>query len=195
MTSRSSVGRSGGKVPGRKHRSKPFRVDEVKGRANFLAIVSQCTSLRRAGKQYVGLCPFHKERHPSFYVHPEKKLFYCFGCGAGGDVFAFVMLLLGCGFRYALESVAHFPEGVALASDPRSGSRFGVGEGAKPLRPPKAVAYHSQSLKESRSRVLAELRATTRRLQAIRKTNEADARALATACEPLRSCSVPLLEE
>jgi hypothetical protein len=193
-----SRGRSHKRVKSREDRKsiripKPFRANEVKARANFLEIVSQYTSLRRAGKQYLGRCPFHAEKLPSFYVHPVKKVFYCFGCGAGGDVFSFVMRILGCDFRHALESVAQFSDGVALASDPRSGSRFGVSEGAKPLRPPQAVAPHSQSLKQSRLRVLAELEATTRRSRAIEATNNADSSALATACEPLRCCAIPLL--
>jgi CHC2 zinc finger len=174
---------------------RPFRAAEVKAHANFLGIVSQYTHLRRTGNQYVGRCPFHSERHASFYVHPQRKLFHCFGCGAGGDVFTFVMMITPCDFRDALAKVAEFRPGVALASDPLRGSRFGVGEGAKPLRPPKAVACHSQSLKSSRSRILAELEATNRRLRAMERTNNADSQALATACEPLRSCSVPLLEE
>lgn len=174
---------------------RPFVAAEVKARANFLEIVSQYTFLRRVGDQYMGRCPFHSERHASFYVHPQKKIFYCFGCGAGGDVFSFVMKITGCDFRMALEKVAEFSPGVALASDPRSGSRFGVGEGAKPLRPPKAVTRHSQSLNESRTRILAQLKAMSRRLRAVERTNTANSLGLATACEPLRSCSVPLLEE
>ena len=168
---------------------KPFRADELKARANLLDIVSQFASLRRAGNQYVGLCPFHLETHPSFYIHPDKRVFYCFGCGAGGDVFAFVMRIFGCDFRHALESVAQFSDGVALASDPRSGSRHGVGEGAKPLGPPKAGSSDSQSLECSRARILADLDATNRRLLAIKETNRASSAVLSTACEPVRGGS------
>ncbi|MGB7562294.1 MAG: CHC2 zinc finger domain-containing protein, partial [Candidatus Acidiferrales bacterium] len=65
---------------------------EVKRRCNFVAIVSRYTKLHRAGRQFVGLCPFHAERTPSFYVDPQRKLFKCFGrCDAGGDVFDFIM--------------------------------------------------------------------------------------------------------
>jgi hypothetical protein len=167
-------------------RPRPFVAAEVKASANIVEIVSQYTPLRRAGKQYVGLCPFHSERHPSFYVHTEKKVFHCFGCGTGGDVFSFVMQILGCDFRRALEIVALHSEGVARASDPRSGSRFGAGEGAKPLRPPKAAVRHSQFPQNSRARILAELDAIDPRLQAIQTSNDAASAALATACEPLR---------
>jgi len=90
--------------------SLPVQLDarEVKSRADFVAIASRYTSLYRSGRQYVGLCPFHRERHPSFYIHPEKKVFHCFGCGAGGDLFRFVMVVEGCDFQRALEIVAAF---------------------------------------------------------------------------------------
>jgi hypothetical protein len=162
----------------------PLLAANVKSRADFVAIASQHTSLRRAGRQYVGLCPFHSERHPSFYVHPGKQVFYCFGCGAGGDVFAFVMRANDCDFRRALEIVAQFTAGVARASEPRSGSRFGASEGAKPLSLPKAGIPHSQSSQDSRAQILAQLEATNRRLQAIDATNRAASAALSTACEP-----------
>ena len=81
----------------------------VKGRADFVAVVSRYTRLRRAGRQFVGLCPFHREQHPSFYVRPEKKIFLCFGYGSGGDLFDFVICVERCDFRRAVEIVAAFP--------------------------------------------------------------------------------------
>ena len=164
--------------------SKSLDARALKQRVDLVALVSSFTKLRHRGCELIGLCPFHRERHPSFYVNPEKQVFHCFGCGAGGDVFAFVMRAARCDFRHALEIIEEFAHGVALASDPQSGSRFGVGEGAEPLRLPKAVASNSQSLKNSRPRILAELEATTRRIRAIESTNDANSRALATACEP-----------
>jgi hypothetical protein len=82
---------------------------EVKAGADFVAIASCYTSLRRSGRQYVGLCPLHRERHPSFFVHPDKKIFYCFGCNAGGDLFDFVMQVENIAFSSALAWVADFP--------------------------------------------------------------------------------------
>jgi hypothetical protein len=163
-----------------------FIAAEIKARANFVEIVSQYTSLRRSRKQYVGCCPLHSDRHPSFFVHPEKKIFHCFGCNSGGDIFSFIMQIHNCDFRRALEIVALHSEGVALASDPRSGSRFGVGEGENPLRPPKAAVSYSQSSQNSRARILAELEATDRRIRKIQAANDAASARLATACEPLR---------
>jgi DNA primase len=75
---------------------------ELKRRANLLDIAGRFTRLRKSGGQYMGLCPLHYERHASFYVHPVKKVFKCFGCGVGGDVFDFVMLIWGCDFLDAL---------------------------------------------------------------------------------------------
>jgi hypothetical protein len=95
------------------------------------------------------------------------------------------MRILGCDFRHALESVARFSEGVALASDPRSGSRFGVSEGgASPLSPPKAGRHHSQSFPKPGLQALERLEAAERRHRAVEATNRAVAAELATPCEP-----------
>ncbi len=109
----------------------PLDARQVKERADFVAIAGRYTRLRRSGRQYVGLCPFHSERHPSFYVHPGKKIFYCFGCGAGGDVFDFIMRAEGGDFLRALEIAASLP-GVARESELRSSERFRAGVGASP---------------------------------------------------------------
>ena len=72
-------------------------------RPSLVEIVEQSgICLRRVGKELVGLCPFHDEKTPSFYVNPDKELFHCHGCQAGGDVFAYVMQLKGVGFKEAL---------------------------------------------------------------------------------------------
>ena len=166
----------------------------LRASVDLAAFVNQFTRLHRAGSQLVGLCPIHSERHPSFYVHPKKQVFYCFGCGVGGDLFAFVMRSAGCDFLRALQIVSEFSEQVARDSEPRSGSRFDAGVGAKPLSPAKRGAPHSQSIQESRAGILAALDATNRRLRAIEETNRAALAALATACEPARGGSL-LLEE
>jgi hypothetical protein len=174
----------------------PSRLDarELKSKTNLCAFVARFTALRRSGRQFVGLCPLHAERDPSFYVNPEKQVFYCFGCGAGGDVFAFVMRVAGCDFYHALRAVSDFLEGVARTNKPRSGLWFGASEGAKPLSPPKADAHDSQFSRRSRAQILAKLDATSRRLRLIEATNRAASEALATACEPERSDGGLLLE-
>lgn len=157
----------------------------VKARADFVAIVSQYTSLRSRGRQFVGLCPFHPERHPSFFVEPGRKVWKCFGCGAGGDLYAFVMRVNNCDFRSALEIVAQRALGVARESEPRSGERFRAGRGLPPPAAKRPGTY-SQFSEQSRARGLAQLEAANRRLAAIDATNRAASQALATACEPDR---------
>jgi hypothetical protein len=83
-----------------------FDAPDVKRSADVFSILSRYTRLRRAGRQYVGLCPFHSERHPSFYVEPARKIWKCFGCGLGGDILAFVMRIESCDFRSALRILA-----------------------------------------------------------------------------------------
>jgi len=149
---------------------------------DLVELVEGYTRLRPCGRQFVGLCPLHSERHASFYVHPGKQVFKCFGCGAGGDVFEFLMRATGCDFRCALEIVAELT-GVASESEPRSGERFRAGVGASP-QDAKRPASYSQSSLESRARILAALDATNRRLSRIEATNRAALASLATACEP-----------
>lgn len=67
------------------------KIQEVKQSADIVSIISDYVSLKRSGRNFVGSCPFHKERTPSFTVSPEKQIYHCFGCGAGGDVFTFIM--------------------------------------------------------------------------------------------------------
>jgi hypothetical protein len=70
---------------------------------NILDVVGQYVQLRKMGREYVGLCPFHVEKTPSFAVSPDKQLFHCFGCGAGGNIFDFVMRMEDCDFRTAVQ--------------------------------------------------------------------------------------------
>ena len=67
------------------------QVSEVRGRSNILEVVSDYVSLKKTGKNYKGLCPFHSEKTPSFMVNEEKQIYHCFGCGEGGDAFTFLM--------------------------------------------------------------------------------------------------------
>jgi DNA primase len=77
----------------------------VKDAADIVEIVSAYTDLRRSRDRFTGLCPFHEERTPSFSVDPRDKLYYCFGCEAGGDVFRFVQEKEGLGFPEAVEAL------------------------------------------------------------------------------------------
>jgi DNA primase len=84
----------------------PDSVERVKQAADIVEVVSAHTDLRRQGARYVGLCPFHDERTPSFSVEPTEKLYHCFGCGVGGDVIKFVEEKDGLGFAEAVELLA-----------------------------------------------------------------------------------------
>lgn len=87
-------------------RFSPQSVDRVRQAADIIEIVNQHTDLRQQGGRWVGLCPFHEERTPSFSVNPAEKLYYCFGCEAGGDVFRFVQEKEGVEFPEAIELLA-----------------------------------------------------------------------------------------
>jgi DNA primase len=81
-------------------------IDRVREAVDMVELVSQKTDLRRSGTRWSGLCPFHDERTPSFSVNPEEKLYYCFGCGEGGDVFKFVQQTEALEFQEAVELLA-----------------------------------------------------------------------------------------
>src|SRR5437016_808609 len=80
--------------------------ETVRNSADIVRVVSDYVGLKGAGSAFKGLCPFHSEKTPSFSVHREKQIFHCFGCGAGGDVFSFVMLAEKVAFPEAVRIVA-----------------------------------------------------------------------------------------
>ena len=85
----------------------PDSKERVRDAVDMIDLVSARTELRRAGaNRYEGLCPFHEERTPSFGIDPVKKVYHCFGCGAGGDVFTFVQETEGLDFGGAMELLA-----------------------------------------------------------------------------------------
>src|SRR6202035_5963759 len=89
------------------------KTEEIRSRADIVEIVGSHVRLRRAARNFVGLCPFHNEKTPSFSVNSERGFFHCFGCGAGGTVFNFVMRTEGLSFPEAIESLAR-RRGVSL---------------------------------------------------------------------------------
>ena len=126
------------------------KISEIKNAADIVDIVSEAVLLKKAGKNHVGLCPFHSEKTPSFTVSPDKQIFYCFGCGAGGNVFSFLMKQEGLSF----------PEAVR-----RLGKRYGIDIPDRPLSPEqkkkisereslfdinrRAMEFYHQTLKSS----------------------------------------------
>lgn len=90
--------------------------EEIRDRIDIVELVSQYVKLERAGKNFKGLCPFHPEKTPSFHVSPELNRFHCFGCGASGDVFGFLMRIEGLSFREAMRGLAE-RAGIELRAD------------------------------------------------------------------------------
>ena len=84
----------------------PSWLDELRARADIVQIVGQYVQLKKNGRKYWGLCPFHGEKTASFSVDPEKQLFYCFGCKAGGSVIHFVMEIEHLPFPEAVKHLA-----------------------------------------------------------------------------------------
>lgn len=81
-------------------------LDEIKSKNDILDIVSQYVTLKRTGRNYMGLCPFHKEKSGSFCVSPDKQIFHCFGCGVGGNVFHFISKIENLNFKESVEFLA-----------------------------------------------------------------------------------------
>lgn len=82
------------------------KIDEVRQAADIVEVISSYVPLARAGNLFKGLCPFHAEKTPSFTVNPEKRIFHCFGCGVGGNVFRFLMMQKGISFAEAVRELA-----------------------------------------------------------------------------------------
>lgn len=91
-------------------------IEEVRERSDIVDVISNYVKLKRSGSNYVGLCPFHNEKTPSFSVSRNKQMYYCFGCGAGGNVFTFIMEYENFSF---VESVKYLAEraGVDLPAE------------------------------------------------------------------------------
>jgi len=81
-------------------------IDEIRNSNDIVDVISQYVVLKRSGRNFFGLCPFHKEKSPSFSVSPDKQIFHCFGCGAGGNVIHFVSKVENLGFKETLETLA-----------------------------------------------------------------------------------------
>ena len=81
-------------------------IEKVRFSNDIIDVVSEYTNLKKSGKSYKGLCPFHDEKTPSFNVSPEQQLYYCFGCGVGGNIFNFIMEIEGLTFTEAVEFLA-----------------------------------------------------------------------------------------
>ncbi len=81
-------------------------IDEIRNKNDIVDVISQYVVLKRSGRNFFGLCPFHKEKSPSFSVSPDKQIFHCFGCGVGGDVLRFTSKIENLSFRETVEMLA-----------------------------------------------------------------------------------------
>lgn len=95
------------------------KIEEVRRRTDIVSLIGEYVTLRKAGRNYLGLCPFHQEKTPSFNVSPEKQMFHCFGCGEGGNGVSFLMKLNHLTFPEAVRQLAH-KVGVVISDRPLS---------------------------------------------------------------------------
>ncbi len=98
--------------------------DRVRDATNIVELVGAITTVKKSGRTYTAICPFHQEKTPSMSLDPARGLFHCFGCGVGGDVFSFVQDTQGLSFPEALEFLAQ-KAGITLEEDPAAGRRKG----------------------------------------------------------------------
>lgn len=85
---------------------KPDLLEEIRSRVDLVRLIGDYVPLRKSGRRYLGICPFHNESSPSFSVNPEGQFFYCFGCKASGDLFEFIMRMEGLDFPAAVKTLA-----------------------------------------------------------------------------------------
>ena len=97
------------------------KIDEVRNATSIVDVISNYVNLKRTGRTFKGLCPFHAEKTPSFTVNQERQIFHCFGCGQGGNVFRFIMLQKGVSFPEAVSELAE-RNGIDLPRNSESGS-------------------------------------------------------------------------
>lgn len=126
-------------------------IEQIRAANDILEVIGAYLPLKRAGSTFKALCPFHKEKTPSFNVHPQRQIFHCFGCGAGGDVFRFIMQYEGVDFLGAVRILAQ-----------RAGIRVEWGEAERREGPDKdlllkihegvAALYHQALLKSPAAR-------------------------------------------
>jgi len=117
-------------------------VEEVLSSADIVDIVGETVQLKKAGNSYKGLCPFHGEKTPSFNVNPEKNLFYCFGCGAGGNVITFVSRFHNLSFTDAVMFLAE-RYGISVQTGKDDSKRSGI------------LGLHEDILLETKRRLLS----------------------------------------
>ncbi|MBI2359978.1 MAG: DNA primase, partial [Deltaproteobacteria bacterium] len=122
------------------------KIIEIRERASIVEVVSDHLTLKKTGRNYLGLCPFHAEKTPSFTVNEEKGIFHCFGCGVGGNVFHFLIRYEHLSFPEAVERVGR-RYGIAVDREQRPQARREAEEREALYRMnERAAAYFHQAL-------------------------------------------------
>jgi DNA primase len=121
------------------------KIAEIRRRASIVEVISDHVTLKKAGRNYMGLCPFHAEKTPSFTVSEEKGIYHCFGCQSGGSVFHFLMNYDQLSFPEAVERVGK-RYGITVEHEGRGGAPQKTGEREKLYRINERVAHHYQKI-------------------------------------------------
>ena len=103
----------------------PELIERIAEETDFLSLVAEYTRLKKTGSKYVALCPFHREKTPSFHIDPDRGLYYCFGCGRGGNVYSFIMEKEGLTFPEAIAYLAR-RAGISLPKRNKVNSAIGI---------------------------------------------------------------------
>ncbi len=124
--------------------------EEIRRAADIVELVGQFVQLKKAGRNFVGLCPFHAEKDPSFTVNPERQTFHCFGCKKGGDIFAFWMEYHNAAFPEALRDLAErYSVTISDSFDPSAGKEKAAQKKTLFKINEKATAYFERALNQS----------------------------------------------
>lgn len=122
-------------------------IDRVRDATDIVELVSEVTTVKRSGRSFMAVCPFHQEKTPSMSLDRGQGLYHCFGCGKGGDIFNFVQETQNLGFAEALEFLAR-RSGITLTEDPQAARRRGQkGAAVEAIR--QAIEVYHQRLKKS----------------------------------------------
>ncbi|WDP88348.1 MAG: DNA primase [Desulfobacter sp.] len=128
------------------------KISEVLNASDIVDVVSEAVILKRSGRNYFGLCPFHSEKTPSFSVNPEKQIFHCFGCSAGGNALSFIMKYHGISFPEAVRMLARKYNIVVETQEMNPAQRKEVQIRESLFRLNKRVmAFYSEKMEESRA--------------------------------------------
>lgn len=132
-------------------------IQEIKAQTDIVELISQYVDLKKRGKNWLGLCPFHSEKTPSFTVSQEKQFFHCFGCGAGGDAISFLMKRDNLTYPEAIRALAA-RKGIVIQGDEREAERASRRESLTALNRLAAQYYYKNLLTERRPKAVLEER-------------------------------------